>query len=66
MLDLCRRPVPPAGWKLGDSRHAREGDYGAVFETDALLALSLERGACHRLGYVAGAKERGKRALARV
>jgi hypothetical protein len=32
---------------------AREGDHAAVVETDAELALSLHRGACHRLGYVA-------------
>jgi hypothetical protein len=48
MLDLLRRrEMPSTGWKIGDTRHAREGDYGAVFETDALLACSLERG-CDR------------------
>src|SRR5215469_15274597 len=49
MLDLfCRRPVPPAGWKLGDWRHAWERDNAAVLSAYAELALSLERGACHR------------------
>jgi hypothetical protein len=48
---------------------AREGDDAAV--ADAGLALSLERGACHRLGYVAGNGCRRKHAkpvarLARV
>src|SRR5262245_25877047 len=70
MLDLfCRRPVPPAGWKLGGSRHAWERDNAAVLSAYAELALSLERGACHRFGYVAGVWRWGKhspRACARA
>jgi hypothetical protein len=50
--------MPPAGWKISDARHAREGDDAAVFKTDAELTLSLDRRACHRLGYVAGAWRR--------
>ena len=54
MLDLLRRRVmPPVGREIGDARHLGKGNDAAVSETDALLALSLERGACHRLGYVA-------------
>jgi len=54
MLDLLRRrEMPPAGRELGNSRHVWEGDDSAVLGTDAELALSLKRGACHRLGYVA-------------
>jgi len=33
--------------------------------TEACFALSLERGACHRLGYVARTRRRGRR-VARV
>jgi len=53
--------MPPAGRQVGDARHAREGDDAAIVETDALLARSLERGASHRLGYVANAWRLGKR-----
>src|SRR5215831_4177752 len=49
MLDLfCRRQIAPAGWKLGGSWHAWERDNAAVLSAYAELALSLERGACHR------------------
>ena len=62
MLDLLRRrEMPPARRQIGDRRHVWVGDHAAFGETDALLALSLERGACHRLGYVADARCRGKR-----
>src|SRR5215471_146512 len=51
MLDLlCRRPMAPAGRKVGHARHAREGDDAAVGETDALLALSFQRRACRGSG----------------
>ena len=54
MLDLlCRREIPPAERQIGNARHVRERDEAAVFSPDAELALSLERRACHRLGYVA-------------
>jgi hypothetical protein len=33
---------------------------------NAEFALSLERGACHRLGYVAAAERRGKRSFSRA
>ena len=51
------------------SRHAWERDNAAVLSAYAELALSLERGACHRFGYVAGVWRWGKhspRACARV
>ena len=50
--------MPPPAREIGDARHAREGDDAAVFGADAELALSLERRACHRLEYVAGAGPR--------
>ena len=40
--------------------HARKDDDAAVVETDAKFTLSLQWGACHRLGYVARAWHRGK------
>ena len=43
--------VEEAGSWVGE---AREGDDAAIVAADAELALALERGACHRLGYVAG------------
>src|SRR6516225_8088113 len=49
VLDLlCRGEMPPAGRQIGNARHVWEGDNAAVFETDALLACSFERRACHR------------------
>jgi hypothetical protein len=53
---LRRRPVAPAGREIGGTRHVGEGDNAAVRPADAELALSLERGACHRLAYVAGSR----------
>lgn len=61
-------------------RHAEDGDdllgvgeHAPLMHRDArlytaqlLAALSLERGACDRLGYVASARRSGKRTLARV
>src|SRR6516225_3633650 len=63
MLDLLRcRKTPPAGRKVGHTRHIGERDYAAVFETDALLACSFERRACHRPEHVAGVRRLGNRA----
>jgi hypothetical protein len=45
---------PPAGPDIGGARPARQGDDAAVLRAEDALALSLKRGACHRLGYVAG------------
>jgi hypothetical protein len=67
MLDLLRcREMPPAGWKISDARHTREGDDAAVFGTDAEPSLSLERRACHRAGYVAAWRREQKKNSARV
>jgi hypothetical protein len=43
-----------------------ERNDAAVVETDALLARSLERRACHRLGYVAALGAEASRSLART
>jgi hypothetical protein len=56
----------PMPCQIGDAWHAREGDNAAIVGADAGLALSLERGACHRLGYVARTRRRGKPRLLRV
>jgi hypothetical protein len=57
VLDLLRRrPMPPPAWEIGDARHTWENDDVVVLVADAELALSLERGACHRLGYMVGAE----------
>jgi hypothetical protein len=51
MFDLLsRREMTPAGRQIGHAGHIGKRDYTAVCETDALLALPLERGACHIAG----------------
>jgi len=51
MFDLlCRSEMPPARRQIGHAGHIGKRDYAAVFETDALLACSFERRACHRPG----------------
>jgi hypothetical protein len=59
---LRYREMPPTGREIGDARHVRKGDDAAVLETDALLARSFERGACHRPENVAGTPRGGKHA----
>jgi len=43
-----------------------ERDDAAIVETDTFPARPLERRACHRLGYVAGARRQGKRDSSRA
>src|SRR5215469_13661581 len=70
VLDLlCRRPMAPAGRKVGHARHAWERDNAAVLSAYAELACSLQWRACHRPKNVAGVWRWGKhspRACARV
>ena len=63
---LRRRPMPPHAREIGDARHVGKGDDAAIVGADAEFALPLEGGAWHRLGYVAGGRRFGKRALSRA
>ena len=67
VLDLLRRrEMSPAGRQIGNARHVRESDDAAVVETDALLAHSLERRACHLRTRVVDVGCRGKRPVSRA
>ena len=58
--------MAPTGREIGDAGHTRKGDDAAVVGADDELALSLDRRACHRPGYVAGARPSDKHALVRA